>query len=82
MRHPVIDDKVCLTENIPELELARGAKGVVRSTWFAPTVVYEVEFHQIGCDYDTRALLRAEQVELEEGLRDELIMEMEESFTP
>ena len=41
--------------------------GVVRSTWFAPTVAYEVEFHKIGHDYQTRALLLAEQVQVEEG---------------
>jgi hypothetical protein len=40
---------------------------VVRSTWFAPSVAYEVEFHQIGHDVQTRTLLRAEQVEVEEG---------------
>ena len=30
-------------------------------------VAYEVEFHQIGHDYQTRALLLAEQVQVEEG---------------
>ena len=51
MRLPRVDDVVRLTEDIPELALARGEVGVVRSTWFAPTVVYEVEFHEIGHDY-------------------------------
>ena len=40
---------------------------VVRSTWFAPSMAYEVEFHKIGHDYQTRALLMPEQVEVEEG---------------
>jgi len=67
MRQPHVDDFVRLTQDIPELALTRGAVGVVRSTWFAPSVAYEVEFHQIGHDYQTRALLQAEQVQVEEG---------------
>ena len=65
MRRPHVDDTVRLTQDIPELSLSRGSLGVVRSTWFAPSVAYEVEFHQIGNDYQTRALLLAEQVEVE-----------------
>jgi hypothetical protein len=67
MRRPCIDDFVRLTQDIPELALHRGTVGVVRSTWFAPSVAYEVEFHKIGNDYQTRALLMPEQVEVEEG---------------
>lgn len=67
MRHPHVDDYVRLTQDIPELALCRGEVGVVRSTWFAPTVAYEVEFHQIGLSHETRALLLAEQVQVEEG---------------
>ena len=67
MRSPHVDDYVRLISDIPELALSRGEIGVVRSTWFAPSVAYEVEFHQIGHDYQTRALLRPEQVEVEEG---------------
>jgi Domain of unknown function (DUF4926) len=67
MRKPHIDDFVRLRNDIPELCLHRGDVGVVRSTWFAPTVAYEVEFHPIGVDNETRALLLAEQVEIEEG---------------
>ena len=44
MRQPHVDDVVRLNQDIPELELTRGQTGVVRSTWFAPTVAYEVEF--------------------------------------
>ncbi len=65
MREPRIDDLVRLTKDIPELSLARGEVGVVRSTWCAPTVVYEVEFSQIGHDYQTRTLLRPEQIEVD-----------------
>ena len=67
MRTPHIDDFVRLQQDIPELALHRGAIGVVRSTWFAPSIAYEVEFHQIGHDYQTRALLMPEQLEVEDG---------------
>ena len=67
MRHPHIDDFVRLTTDIPELALHRGDIGVVRSTWFSPTTAYEVEFHPVGLDSQTRALLLAEQVIVEEG---------------
>jgi len=67
MRQPHVDDFVRLTQDIPELALLRGEIGVVRSTWFAPTVAYEVEFHQTGLDSATRALLLAEQVQVDDG---------------
>lgn len=67
MRRPNVDDYVRLTQDIPELSLNRGCVGIVRSTWFAPSTAYEVEFRQIGNDYQCRALLQAEQVEVEEG---------------
>jgi hypothetical protein len=67
MRMPHVNDAVRLTQDVPRLDLRRGEVGVVRSTWFSPAVVYEVEFHTIGCDLDTRALLSAEQVEVEDA---------------
>lgn len=67
MRKPQIDDYVRLTQDIPELALNRGELGVVRSTWFAPSVAYEVEFHPVGMGNQTRALLMDEQVTVEEG---------------
>jgi hypothetical protein len=67
MRQPHVDDFVRLMQDIPELSLSRGEVGVVRSTWFSPSVAYEVEFHQIGHDFQTRALLLAEQLQVEEG---------------
>ncbi|HWB55057.1 MAG TPA: DUF4926 domain-containing protein [Tepidisphaeraceae bacterium] len=67
MRTPHIDDHVRLIEDIPELSLSRGEVGVVKSTWFAPTVAYEVEFHQVGLAYETRALLLEQQLTLDEG---------------
>ncbi|HVT88564.1 MAG TPA: DUF4926 domain-containing protein [Tepidisphaeraceae bacterium] len=67
MRQPHVDDYVRLRTDIPELALIRGEIGVVRSTWFAPSIAYEVEFHLKGFGHETRALLMAEQVEVEEG---------------
>jgi hypothetical protein len=67
MRLPHVDDFVRLTADIPELSLRRGDVGVVRSTWFSPTTAYEVEFHPIGISSETRALLLAEQVQVEDG---------------
>src|SRR5439155_24273001 len=67
MRQPCIDDFVRLTQDIPELGLNRDEVGVIRSTWFAPSVCYEVEFHPRVQMHQTRALLLAEQVRLEEG---------------
>jgi hypothetical protein len=67
MRSPHVDDLVRLTQDIPELSLNRGELGIVRSTWFAPSVAYEVEFHAKDTDFQTRALLLAEQVEVEEA---------------
>ena len=67
MRRPLVDDFVRLNQDIPELSLNRGQVGVVRSTWFSPSVAYEVEFHKIGHDYQTRALLMPDQVTVEDG---------------
>ncbi len=70
MRRLNIDDRVRLTRDLPYLSLSRGTVGVVRSTWFAPVVAYEVEFHQIGNDYETRAVVMEEQVALDEAAED------------
>jgi len=67
MRQPVIDDYVRLVKDIPELGLIRNEIGVVRSTWFAPEIAYEVEFQPRGQEHQTRALLLAEQVAVEDG---------------
>jgi hypothetical protein len=75
MRQPMIDDFVRLTGDIPELALTRGEIGVVRGklmTTIKPreslrSVAYEVEFHQVGHDYQTRALLMPQQLVVEDG---------------
>jgi len=66
MREPHINDYVRLVKDVPELALHRGEIGVVRSTWFAPRVAYEVEFHPVG-NQCTSTLLSAEQLEVEDG---------------
>jgi len=66
MRQPHVDDWVRLTHDVPWLALCRGDLGVVRSTWFAPTNAYEVEFHHQQPDEEARAILLEDQVELEE----------------
>ena len=68
MSQPKINDSVRLVEDIPELSLNKGEIGVVRSTWFAPSVSYEVEFHQIGLSYEVRCLLTAEQLVVEDQM--------------
>lgn len=67
MRLPHVDDVVRLTEDLPEKRLQRGDLGIVCATWFAPTKAYEVEFAPPGLDGQTRALLLAEQLQIEEG---------------
>jgi Domain of unknown function (DUF4926) len=64
MRKPHIDDQVRLNQDIPELHLRSGMVGVVRSTWFAPTTAFEVEF---DIDGGTRALLLERQVSIDDG---------------
>ena len=81
MRQPVIDDYVRLVKDIPELGLIRNEIGVVRSTWFAPEIAYEVEFHPRGQEHQTRALLLAEQVCVEDGpLFDEAVLERSDEY--
>jgi len=60
---PQVDDTVQLTRDIPDLWLSRGTVGVIRSVWFAPSTVYEVEFEPVGLNCPTRALLLDEQIE-------------------
>ncbi len=63
-----VDDVVRLRQDVPELALCRGDRGVVRSTWFAPLTRYEVEFECPNQSSNTRALLRAEQMEIDPGV--------------
>jgi hypothetical protein len=67
MRMPHIDDRVMLTQDIPELELTTGEMGIVRSTWCSPYLAFEVEFSPPGQNFQTRCLLAAEQVEVQDA---------------
>lgn len=67
MRMPHIDDLVRLMQDIPELELTRGELGIVRSTWCSPYLAFEVEFTPPGQSFQTRCLLAAEQVQVQDG---------------
>ena len=67
MRSLHIDDHVRLTEPMPELMLAKGAVGVVRSEWFSPATCFEVEFTSPGEPHATRALLQAGQLAFDEA---------------
>jgi len=73
---PQIDDTVSLTSDLPELWLPRGSRGIVRSIWFSPEAVYEVEFDGLGLDYRTRALILQEQIELSQGAQAEAVEPM------
>lgn len=75
MPQPHVDCFVRLIRDIPELSLARGEVGVVRSEWFAPEVAYEVEFFVTGLHDSTRALLMQDQIEIEDGpmFREDLV---------
>ena len=66
MRTPHVDDHVQLTQDVPELSLTKGEVGIVRSTWCAPYVAFEVEFRPVGQHFQTRCLLVAGQVTVRE----------------
>ena len=69
MRTPHVDDWVQLTQDIPELSLAKGEVGLVRSTWCAPHLAFEVEFRPVGQHFQTRCLLAATQVVVRDETR-------------
>jgi hypothetical protein len=56
---------VRLTRDIPNLFLARGAIGILKSTWCSDA--YEVEFQRDDQTGVIRALVFAEQIEMIEG---------------
>jgi hypothetical protein len=60
---PCIDSRVRLLQAIPELDLHHGDIGTVRSVWFAPARVFEVEFGGRRNSCDVRSLLQAKQIE-------------------
>ncbi|CAN5447351.1 hypothetical protein BH10PLA1_BH10PLA1_00330 [soil metagenome] len=66
MRRPSVDDHVRLMQDVPDLELHRGQIGVVCSTWFAPSLAYEVEFESPELAGQIRAILEETQVQLDD----------------
>lgn len=69
MKTPHENDYVRLRQDIPELLLARGEIGVVRGRWYEPVVAYEVEFHPVGVGQKMLALLKGDQLEMDEMAR-------------
>lgn len=67
LRTPQINDHVCLAQDLPERALFRGETGVVLCQWFAPELVFEVEFHASGLEQPVRALVAADQIMVEDG---------------
>ena len=70
MRVPHVDDHVSLSHDVPELSLHRGEQGVVLSRWFEPSAAYEVEFCVPGLSTKTRAVLLAEQLQVDDIVAD------------
>lgn len=64
MHHPVVLDRVRLTQPVPTLWLDSGEIGIVRSVWFSSPVFYEVEFRAAGHSSAVRALLAADHLEV------------------
>ena len=57
------NDRVSLTEDLPELELRQGQSGVVRNAWLYPNIAYEVEFSSLkGTGYGSVLLLQEQIV--------------------
>ena len=57
------DERVRLTNDVPELGLHRGDTGVVCSTWFDPRTAFEVEFQPLAHGCSVRALLLRNQIQ-------------------
>lgn len=64
MRHLNIDDLVRLERDIPELGVHCGDIGVVVSTWFAPSVAYEVDLHPDNLGFHIRVLVQPEHLNI------------------
>jgi hypothetical protein len=57
------DERVRLTQDLPELGLRHGDVGLVCSTWFEPNTAYEVEFQPSAPGHRVRALLMPNQIQ-------------------
>jgi hypothetical protein len=66
-KHPGLNDRVRLTEGIPNLWLDRGDIGVVASHWGSSPDFCEVEFQKNAGSFKVRALVQAEHLEVIAG---------------
>ena len=66
MRKPVINDRVRLVKDLPELSVHAGEVGVVCSVWFSPDDVLEVEFPRPESKPTDRCLVPAKCVEIDD----------------
>ena len=57
------DERVRLTQDLPELGLRHGDVGLVCSTWFEPNTAYDVEFQPRAPGCRVRALLMPNQIQ-------------------
>jgi len=71
MHQPSLNDRVRLTRSIPTLWLDRGEVGSIRSVWSSSPRCYEVEFRKTGESCAVRALVEADQLEVNEVARNE-----------
>jgi hypothetical protein len=62
MTSMLVDDRVLLTLDIPELGLHRGDLGTICSIWSDPAAAFEVEFQKPNPDSRLRALLMVSQI--------------------
>ena len=62
-----LDSFVRLVQPLPESGLRPGHVGVVRALLPGLADAFEVEFHRVGQDVPSRALLLTTQIELQEG---------------
>ena len=66
MRKLLINDRVRLVKELPGLPVHTGDVGVVRSVWFSPDDVLEVEFPGHESEPPDRCLVPTQCVELED----------------
>ena len=59
------EERVKLTQDLPELGLHRGDTGVVCSKWFRPSTAFEVEFQPDIRGCSIRALVTRNQIQKE-----------------
>jgi hypothetical protein len=66
MRKPIINDRVRLICEIPQMSLHAGETGIVRSIWMAPRDCYEIEFASHESEPPDRCVVPADLIEIDE----------------